>query len=737
MSARAIDRRLLGAMLVCSVLTFASALHAQDRAIGPGQEAAVLALFAPYALAAPVAHGYALWNVAIESAQVVVTLRAADGRETTLTLQHPEVAHAAALHTASFAVLYGGVSDGDALAARAALLAAIQRNDDGAFWGESATAVVDDAGVRVDGIVAIALIFALASLLAGRLLVDAPRWIGPALLGTLVAGALVRLALSPQIFLGAWPWSRLYVHARAVAVGPVLAAYAEHSGQTIYLTDVMLWTSFAYAVVMPLVLFSHATYLLRDARAGLAASFAIAFLPQHVRYSISEDGFVGSLVLTSLAFALIHGALRDESKIVRWLLLLALPWVLYPGYLLRPLNILFIVVYTAAILFLHAETAPRWRRALVLGVVLAVGAAASVAFFEQHEKTVEAISILGWLGSVLGVLVSPRLMVMTDPTRTPFVLIVLAVLGGVLTWRAGERRLVSYLLAWLLLFVVAHAVVVQESMQPRYHMHLVVPFLLLGASAVTRIEARHRRWLWAAAAFLVASPWVHRGFVQDIDYTELREYEFVHRARALVPAECTVIEYTGGENRRVDELRFSRIGVIAGPDGRHKFRAIGVFPDGRPAEGQPSIDALLRDPPECLYFYEGLACSAWRGRNENYAAQCLALRLVEPARHLLATVEVAQEELVGVVEEGRALLAHDGGDRAGLGVDAVDADDLVAALVVEERDGLRVRRPVLVAHVPGVGEERVRHGDLGPRRHVEEVRLGLRDRVPGLEVEVA
>jgi len=631
MCTRAIDRRLLaalllGSVLVGSVLTFASSLCAQDRAIGPGQEAAVLAMFAPYALAQPVARGYALWNVAIESTQVVVTLRAPDGRETTLTLQRPETADATAQQTASFAVVYGGVADGDAMAARAALLAAIRRNDRGAFWGESASAVVDNAGVRVDGIVAIALIFLLALLLAGRLLVDAPRWIGPALLGTVVAGALVRLALSPQIFLGAWPWSRLYLHARAVAFGPVLAAYSEHSAQSIYLTDVMLWTSFAYAVLMPLVLFSHATYLLRDARAGLAASFAIAFLPQHVRYSISEDGFVGSLVLTSLAFALIHGALRDESRIVRWLLLLALPWVLYPGYLLRPLNILFVVVYAAAILFLHAETAPRWRRALVLGVVLATGAAASLAFFEQHEKTVEQVSILGWLGKLLAVLLSPRLMVMTDPTRTPFVLIVLAVLGGVLTWRKGERRLVGYLLAWLLLFVGAHAVVVQDSMQPRYHMHLVVPFLLLGASAVTRIEARHRRWLWAAGAFMLVAPWLHRGFVQDIDYTELREYEFVHRARAIVPAECTVIEYTGGENRRDDELRFSRIGVIAGPAALHKFKAIGVFPDGRPAEGQPSIDVLLRDPPDCLYFYEGLACSAWRARDENYAAQCLALR---------------------------------------------------------------------------------------------------------------
>ena len=78
--------------------------------------------------------------------------------------------------------------------------------------------------------------------------------------------------------------------------------------------------------------------------------------------------------------------------------------------------------------------------------------------------------------------------------------------------------------------------------------------------------------------------------------------------------------------REVDELRFSRIGQLATPDGARKFRAIGVFPDGRTGDGQPSVDELLRDPPRCLYLYEGLACSAWRAPGETYASQCLALR---------------------------------------------------------------------------------------------------------------
>src|SRR5690606_30332653 len=183
-----------------------------------------------------------------------------------------------------------------------------------------------------------------------------------------------------------------------------------------------------------------------------AAAFALAFLPQHVRFSLCEDGFVASLVLTSLAFALIHGWMRDPSHVVRWLLLLALPFVLYPGYLLRPLNLAFVAVYAAAILALHRESAPLWRRGVALAVVALVGAAASVVFLSMNADTVgAAASSVGWLFGTLDVLLDPRLLVLTDPTRTPLALLLLAGMGGVLAWRAGERALVLFLVGWLVL----------------------------------------------------------------------------------------------------------------------------------------------------------------------------------------------------------------------------------------------------------------------------------------------
>ncbi len=614
--------------------------------IGPGQERAVLALFAPHELGGEVRAGHVLWNVSIERSRVVVTLRAADESETTLTLMHPDDAPEHAARTSSFGIVEDGATASAPTRARRALLEVIRANDRGGFWEAADDSVTTAAptpprfGVRelglgrwgqsdwvpLDGLAVILLLYALALLLAGRLLADAPRWMGPALAAVVAAGVLVRLALSPATFLGAWPWSRLYPHVRAVASGEWITAAADHAGHPFALTDVMMETNFAYAAAMPLVLFSHATYLLRDARAGLVAAFVVAFLPQHIRFSRCEDGFVASLVLTSLAFALIHGWLRDGSRVVRWLLILALPLVLYPGYLLRPLNLLFVVVYAIAIVALHRETAPQWRRMVALGVVSAVGSLAAAELLGQNAETARSVVQLGvWLRNLAAVIVSPRLLVLGDPTRTPPALIALAVVGAVLTWRKGERRLVLFLGGWLLLFVLAHAVVVQETMQPRYHLHLVVPFVLFAACAVTRLAPRYRSWLVAAAALMVASPWIHRAFIEDVDYAELHEYQLVHRASELVPEGCTVLEYSAGPYE-LDDLRFSRIGALVGDSRAQRFRAVGVLADGRTQPSEPSLDAILREPPSCLYLYEGLACFRDRIEGELQARACTGLR---------------------------------------------------------------------------------------------------------------
>lgn len=610
---------------------------AQDHTIGPGHEAEVLDLFAPHALGDEVAGGFRLWGVAIERTRIVVTVRGEGDVEGRVFLVHPDDAMEATATSESFAIERDRAAPTEAGAALDRLVLAVARNDEGGFWevAEVTTEAPSPSGehdvrranlwgsdewVPIDGIVVILLLFVLAILVATRHLANEPRWMRGALALIVAVGVLLRLALSPAVFLGAWPWTRLYPNARAVVEGRWLAALAHATGETFFATDVTMWTNFAYAAAMPLVLFGHATYLLRDARAGLLAAAAIALLPQHIRFSHCEDGFVGSLVLTSLAFALIHGWLRDPSRVVRGLCLFALPWVLYPGYLLRPLNILFIVVYLAALAFLHTETAPRARRLAGAAIVLGVGAVAVSTFLRVHTEA-STIATSHVARDAVRMLVSPTLLVIDDPTRTPVGLIALAVIGGVLAWRAGERALVVFLVGWLLLFVGAHAVVVTETMQPRYMLHLVVPFLLLAATGAVRLASRWRDdrrvriGLGLAAASVVLGPLVHAGFITDLGYTEIAEYRFVHAARAIVPEHCTILEPTAGSADDPGELRFERIGTIASRHFERRFDVIAVAADGAtyasPGRAEPvlSLDALLADPPDCLYVYEGLPCA--------------------------------------------------------------------------------------------------------------------------------
>jgi hypothetical protein len=102
--------------------------------------------------------------------------------------------------------------------------------------------------------------------------------------------------------------------------------------------------------------------------------------------------------------------------------------------------------------------------------------------------------------------------------------------------------------------------------------------------------------------------------------------------------------------------------------------------------------------------------------------------------HFLAVGDVVAKALAGVAEEGPRLLGHDGARRAGRGVHLDDAEDLVAALVVVERDGRAVAAPLEPRLGVGVGEERRVNDDLRLRRDVEEHRQFDVEHVAGLGV---
>ncbi|MDI3284135.1 hypothetical protein [Polyangium sp. 15x6] len=636
-------------LFVLALVLWAPRALAHPYMLPGGREKDVLALFAPFTLGKEIAAGFALWNVSIEQQRIVVGLREPKGREARVTLVHPEdeAARPEAPRSSSFVAVRDSTEDPAAEKAVATLLEALARNDRGGLWIEPPRAKptsiapgVTTSSPRVaayaagqwadlDGIVALFGFVALATILAARLTRDEPAWIRGALAAIVLAGAASRLWLSPVSFLGAWPWTRLWPNVRAVADGPVLEAIAARAGGPFYLTDVIAWTNFGYAAAMPLVLFGHATYLLRDPRAGLFAAFAVALLPQHIRFSRCEDAFIPSLVITSLSFALIHAWLRDPSRVFRIVAIACLPAALYTGYLLRPLNILFIVVYMAAVVSLHPETAPPVRRVLGVLVVAGMGLLVFPVFLSTNEAAVKtALFSPGWLFDTGRAFLVPKLFVLTDPAVTPPVLVVLAAAGAILGYRAGERRLVVFLLGWLGIFTIAHAFVMEETMRPRYHLHLVVPFLLLGAIAVPWLWKQRRAGVFVACGALVAAPLLHRGWIEDVGYTEMREHAFVQKARELVPEGCTVIEYVGAD-AQAKELRFARIGARAGRDrGGDRYRVVPAFAAGVNPEVkiEKPLEELLRDPPACLYLYEGLPC--WSGKNadEGYAGACSELR---------------------------------------------------------------------------------------------------------------
>ena len=613
-------RTLLFALLF--LLAWASPAAAHPYVLRTGRETEILALFAPHALGAPVAGGFALWNVAIQQKRVEIELRTGSGATATVWLLHPDDPEASASPPGSkhFAGVIRSASTPEAQAAAAALLEAVRRNDQSSFWEAprlKGQGLADASRPRAlvaewyqfDGLAVLAALALLSAMLAARHLAAGPRRHAALLLAITAAGLAVRLALAPESFLGAWPWSRVWPSVSSVAGGSILRWIAQRRGQ-FDLIDVISWTHLAYAALMPVALFAHGAFLLKDPRMGLVAAAAVAFLPQHIRFSRAEDAFIPSLVLTSLAFAAIHAWLRDESRVVRVLALLTMPLLLYVGYQLRPLNIAFTAVYLLAIATLHPEQAPRHRRWLASALVVAVALAILPGYIGNNDMTLRALlASPTWLLRIPLVLLWPPFFVLTDPRVTPPALAALALVGVGKLRGADDRRMALFLGSWLLLFVVLHSTVVQETMQPRYHMHLVVPFLLLAALSGVRLwdqqekqAARRGKVALAVGASVVLAPLIHGSFIGDLGRAEQREHAFVLEARRLVPEGCTVLEYAP-ELPAID-LRFQRIGARVGGTPSQRFQARPLL------EGDSAglLEELSKEPPACLYYYEGLSC---------------------------------------------------------------------------------------------------------------------------------
>jgi len=648
--------RLALALVVALLLTLFSAFASADQpVIEEGRESDVLELLEPLELGADAAPGWKIWNVAIEPTRIVVGLKGPDEARAEVVFTHPD-GEDGAERTPSFAATRSAPPSPAAGDAQARVIEAVRKNDDGKFWravrplpsGKGYTPGVVRLGrsLLFDGVLMLVGLVLLVLVLTWRVLTGAPRWVRVLVPVAFGVGVALRLAFAPATFLGAWPWSRFWPHARTVFESGVLGAWVQRSGETVYATDVAFGVGLFYAALMPVVLFCHASQLLRDVRAGAFAAAAVALSPHHILFSRCEDAFVPSLVLTSTAFALLHTFLRDRARAVRVLALVALPFVLWPAYLLRPLNILFVPIFVFAAAMLHPEEAPRPRRLVGAAVVGGVGALAFFAFARTHGETLgdAGRTTAAWLGRVPLMLFDPDLNVLLRPSLTPPVTVVLAGVGVRALFRRGDRRLAWFLVAWLAAFFVAHAYVVEATMQPRYHLHLLVPLLCAAAAGAVHTWRVSRPAFYVVVGGLAVTPLLAGEALATPPGADQHEYAFVRHARDVVPEGCAVIEYVGDEHRH--DARFGRIGLRAGGTSPERFRSIAITRGDGP---DAFADAVRREAGACIYVYEGLACWGGKDLGEPYAPACAALESVP------GLAAVAEEQVPATMYERRVL----------------------------------------------------------------------------------
>jgi hypothetical protein len=669
------------------VLLCARPAAAARPVIPPNREAEVQALFHPHRLGDAVAPGWTLRSIEIDLATIRVWLAGPEEQLGELTLDHPDYAPPGSRPGKSFARAVIQQPPGSA-PAFAVLLTALERNDDGRFWvvhgaiaadGEPASRFSDRLpGWTQDGLSMFVILAGITGALLFHALRQAPRWITGALLGVVVLGVLLRLTLTQATTLEPWSYTRFMVVARMIYEGPLLALLHP---EPVYATSVITTTVLAYALVAPIPVFLMARYLLASDRAALICAGLIAVLPLHLRFSHGDVSSIPSLTLAALALAMVQAAAREPQ--LRWplamLALLAVP--LLPAFLLRPLNILYapLLLATAFIdrgIWSDPPPVPTRRLVAIAMVIAALTLGFGVPWLlaEFGREVREGLG-LTTIASAIEVLFSFEYNSLINPRFTPPGLTALSLLGVVDLVKRKRWRLVVFLAGWLLASLATHAYVVPKSpfMQARYHLHLVVPFVCLAACGIeallTRLRGHRRARLLTLGLFgyLVASPAIHAGFIRDVDFNDQREWAWVHDLREKIPTGCTIVEYGG----RAQGARFARVGahVIDGmPSKRWMVIEIPAPTEPEPepepkSEAEPTLPdevrELLRAPPECAYWYEGMPCFGNRPPQTAIAPACAAVHELVTL-HEVERLELASrpydENLARGLQEGEAIV---------------------------------------------------------------------------------
>lgn len=620
--------------------------------IEAGREADVLALVAPFEPLGNVTDTWSLVSVGIEMRLIRYSVADQAGSRAALVLRHPSTAPGAREKSPSFALEREGPDVDAATAALDALAQAVQRNDQGSFWTREARAptamgeAISAARARrtatvwlVDGLLLSLAALAVLAFLLWRLMGEAPRWLRWGLPGLVLLAAAFRLALSPVSLFAPWPWVRVPPLADAIFNGPVLAWLSALTGAEIGLLDVVSTSQLGLALVAVPVAFGFARALGLGHRPAFAAAAAATVLPTLIRFAQGDVGILLSMVTAGLAFMGLRVALADRSRVARTVALVLVVPLAAAACVARPLDNylvpLLLLAFTAGF---GAGTLP-WPRRLLGGALVAAPAlAVFLLYTAANAPPPSEVGVAEALGFAAQGLVLPRFNTLLMPSVTPPVFLLLALAGAVAGWRGGARRAVTLLTLWIVGFIAAHAVILDDSpmVQARYHLHVALPFVaLVGVGFMT--VARWRRWLGAAiAVYALAVPLVHQPAIHA-KANEQHEADFVMGASRTVPPGCVVIEYTAGLHGD-HGARFGRLGTKL-QDGRRTatWRSVPVGTAFEPNAPLPEVDlAALPTAAEgrkpCVFLFEGLPCLAVSAPSTPEHPGCVRLpgtRLVE------------------------------------------------------------------------------------------------------------
>lgn len=633
------------ALLASAVVAWGQLAEARERGtisrITSGREAEILQLLEPFGDMKEIVGGWRVVNVQIPETHIRYALAGPDDETATLLLKHASDSDSDET-TLNFRLERQGAPT--ARAALDLLADAIRQNDQSRFWptvseakGHQsrevawASARPHAAGflssvvsVARDGVVIgfLALLFVLVHL--RRVLRDAPWWVPWALLGLLVVGALLRLELSPETTMNAWPYRRNPPLVRLVMSGGVMQWVTRRFGLAIHLTDAIHRIDLVVASLTPLVFFAHARFVMKSWKPALFAAGLLVVLPVHLHFARSDVEYVQSLATSSLTFIALYTALQDRSRAWRLAALALVPVLSLATYEVRPENMFFVVVDVAAILLTAGRDVPLRRRVVVLAVVVGTGVYSFVSGLLVHfgHNVSEGLS---WqtLQTAAWIVFDPNANTLLNPWITPPLVVMLAGAGLVVLVRSGHWRRAVYLFGWLGGFFIVHSYVVADepAMMARYHMHLITPVLLLASAAFPLLTTAPRLVTVAFGVSLALSPFIHRSFITTDDFVIMREYEFVRANRALLPDDCTVLEYlpadslTDPQKQRPGDSRLLRHGTVLDRGDRRERWQVVSLTEVREMEDGSTDEVLSREaldvlefPPSCLAFLEGMTC---------------------------------------------------------------------------------------------------------------------------------